>query len=86
MAARALAGIRYVRYGSLRGSVVGIEAVGANGEILDGLTTLRKDNTGYDLKQLFIGAEGTLGIITKGALVTQNLQSSTMHHIRYEPY
>lgn len=41
----------------------------ANGTILDNMTTLRKDNTGYDLKQLFIGAEGTLGIITECALL-----------------
>ena len=41
----------------------------ANGEILDCLSSLRKDNTGYDLKQLFIGSEGTLGIITKAAIL-----------------
>jgi D-2-hydroxyglutarate dehydrogenase len=58
-----------VRYGSLRGTVLGLEIVLADGRVLDLLKTLRKDNTGYDLKQLFIGAEGTLGIITKVALV-----------------
>ena len=52
-------GIRYLRYGSLHGSVLGLEVVLANGEVLDVLQTLRKDTTGYDLKQLFIGAEGT---------------------------
>ncbi|KAI8795740.1 D-2-hydroxyglutarate dehydrogenase, mitochondrial-like isoform X1 [Biomphalaria glabrata] len=57
-------GIRLLRYGSLHGNVLGLEVVLPNGEIVDCLTTLRKDNTGYDLKQLFIGAEGTLGIIT----------------------
>lgn len=57
-------GLRVLKYGSLHGSVLGIEAVLANGEIYDGLSALRKDNTGYDLKQLFIGAEGTLGIVT----------------------
>jgi FAD/FMN-containing dehydrogenase len=54
-------GLRYVRYGSLHGSVLGMEMVLANGTIVDSLSTLRKDNTGYDIKQLFIGAEGTLG-------------------------
>lgn len=54
-------GLRYLRYGSLHGSVLGLEVVLANGEVLDLLRTLRKDNTGYDLKQLFIGSEGTLG-------------------------
>jgi FAD/FMN-containing dehydrogenase len=58
-------GLRLVRYGSLHGTVLGIEVVKADGTVVDLLTSLRKDNTGYDLKQLFIGAEGTLGIITK---------------------
>ena len=57
-------GLRYLRYGSLHGTVLGLEAVLADGTILDNLTSLRKDNTGYDLKQLFIGSEGTLGVIT----------------------
>eukprot|EP00873_Tetraselmis_striata_P040079 jgi/Tetstr1/460343/TSEL_005643.t1 len=57
-------GLRLVRYGSLHGSVLGLEVVLANGTVLDLLQTLRKDNTGYDLKQLFIGSEGTLGVIT----------------------
>ena len=54
-------GLRLVRYGSLHGSVLGVEAVLADGTVLDLLSTLRKDNTGYDLKQLFIGSEGSLG-------------------------
>ncbi|KAK0709086.1 hypothetical protein B0T26DRAFT_742667 [Lasiosphaeria miniovina] len=58
-------GLRLLRYGSLHGSVLGIEAVLADGTIVDDLCKLRKNNTGYDLKQLFIGAEGTIGIITK---------------------
>jgi len=57
-------GIRFLRYGSLHGSVLGVEAVLADGRIVDNLNTLKKDNTGYDLKQLFIGSEGTLGILT----------------------
>ncbi|XP_069721343.1 D-2-hydroxyglutarate dehydrogenase, mitochondrial-like isoform X1 [Phaenicophaeus curvirostris] len=57
-------GLRLLRYGSLRGTVLGLEVVLADGSVLDCLTSLRKDNTGYDLKQLFIGSEGTLGVIT----------------------
>ncbi|KAM5325804.1 D-2-hydroxyglutarate dehydrogenase, mitochondrial isoform 2-T2 [Glossophaga mutica] len=57
-------GLRLLRYGSLRGTVLGLEVVLADGTILNCLTSLRKDNTGYDLKQLFIGSEGTLGVIT----------------------
>lgn len=57
-------GLRLLRYGSLHGNVLGIEAVLPDGTIVDDLGTLRKNNTGYDLKQLFIGAEGTIGIIT----------------------
>lgn len=61
-------GLRYLRYGSLRGSVLGVEAVLADGTVLDLLRTLRKDNTGYDLRQLFVGSEGTLGLITAAAV------------------
>ncbi|KAF9195162.1 hypothetical protein BGZ51_004589 [Haplosporangium sp. Z 767] len=57
-------GLRLLRYGSLHGTVLGLEVVLPDGTILDNLSTLRKDNTGYDLKQLFIGSEGTLGIVT----------------------
>ena len=53
-----------LRYGNTRDLVLGLEVVLPDGRIWDGLRALRKDNTGYDLKQLFIGAEGTLGIIT----------------------
>lgn len=69
-------GIRYLRYGSLHGSVLGLEVVLANGKILDCLSSLRKDNTGYDLKQLFIGSEGTLGFITKVAIACPQRPSS----------
>ncbi|KAI1173744.1 hypothetical protein F4777DRAFT_424103 [Nemania sp. FL0916] len=57
-------GLRLLRYGSLHGSVLGLQAVLPNGRIVDDLCTLRKNNTGYDLKQLFIGGEGTIGMIT----------------------
>jgi FAD/FMN-containing dehydrogenase len=57
-------GINVLRYGMTRELVLGLEVVLPDGTIFDGLSTLRKDNRGIDLKQLFIGAEGTLGIIT----------------------
>ncbi|KAI9462393.1 FAD-binding domain-containing protein [Lactarius psammicola] len=63
-------GLRLLRYGSLHGSVLGLEVVLPDGTILDNLSTLRKDNTGYDLKQLFIGAEGTLGVVTGVSILT----------------
>ena len=61
-------GTAVLRYGNTRDLVLGIEAVLPNGEIWNGLKRLRKDNTGYDLKQLLIGAEGTLGVVTAAAL------------------
>jgi D-lactate dehydrogenase (cytochrome) len=57
-------GVNVLRYGMTRDLVLGLEVVLAGGRVLDGLTTLRKDNTGYDIKSLFLGAEGTLGVIT----------------------
>ena len=57
-------GTAVLRYGNTRELTLGIEAVLADGSVFSGLRGLRKDNTGYDLKQLFIGAEGTLGIVT----------------------
>lgn len=69
-------GLHFLRYGSLHGSVLGLEAVLSNGIVLDMLGTLRKDNTGYDLKHLFIGSEGTLGIITKVSILTPPRLSS----------
>src|SRR5882672_9442156 len=61
-------GITVLRYGNARELVLGLEVVLPDGRVWDGLRGLRKDNTGYDLKQLFLGAEGTLGIITAAAL------------------
>ncbi len=61
-------GVQVLRYGNARDLTLGLEVVLADGRIWDGLRGLRKDNTGYDLKQLFIGAEGTLGIITAAVL------------------
>jgi D-lactate dehydrogenase (cytochrome) len=61
-------GISVLRYGNARELVLGLEVVLPNGKIWNGLRRLRKDNTGYDLKQIFLGAEGTLGIITAAVL------------------
>ena len=61
-------GVHVLRYGMMRDLVLGIEAVLPDGQVWNGLRGLRKDNSGYDLKQLFIGAEGTLGIVTAATL------------------
>jgi FAD/FMN-containing dehydrogenase len=61
-------GTAVLRYGNTRDLVLGLEAVLPNGEVWNGLKRLRKDNTGYDLKQLLIGAEGTLGVVTAASL------------------
>ncbi len=61
-------GVQVLRYGNTRNLVLGLEVVLPDGRIWDGLRALRKDNTGYDLKQLFIGGEGTLGVITAAVL------------------
>ncbi|KAJ3036647.1 hypothetical protein HDV00_002471 [Rhizophlyctis rosea] len=63
-------GLRLLRYGSLHGTVLSLEVVLPDGSIMELGKPLRKDNTGYDLKQLFIGSEGTLGIITSVSILT----------------
>ncbi len=61
-------GTQVLRFGPMRSLVVGLEAVLPDGSLLEGLSALRKDNRGYDLKQLLIGAEGTLGVVTAASL------------------
>ncbi|MGH6620698.1 MAG: FAD-binding oxidoreductase, partial [Alphaproteobacteria bacterium] len=61
-------GVNVLRYGNTRDLVLGLQVVLPDGRLWDGMRALRKDNTGYDMKQLFIGAEGTLGIITAAVL------------------
>ncbi len=61
-------GTGVLRYGNMRELVMGLEVVLPDGQVWDGLRALRKDNTGYDLKQLFVGAEGTLGLVTAAVL------------------
>lgn len=69
-------GIRVLKYGMTRQQVLGLEAVLPNGLIVSSLKKMVKDNSGYDLKQLFIGAEGTLGIVTKAVLKLQEIPVS----------
>ena len=61
-------GVNVLRYGNTRNLVLGLEVVLPDGSVWDGLRGLRKDNTGYDMKQVFIGAEGTLGVVTAAVL------------------
>lgn len=63
-------GTQVLRHGTMRGLVFGLEAVLPDGSVFDGMASLKKDNRGYDLKQLLIGAEGTIGIVTKVVLRT----------------
>ncbi len=70
-------GVRVIRYGMMREQVLGIEVVLADGRIVSSLNRMIKNNTGYDLKQLFIGSEGTLGVITRLVLRLRELPSSS---------
>lgn len=67
-------GINFVKYGSLRNYVLGLEVVLGNGDVLDMMNSVEKDNTGVDLKQLFVGAEGILGVVTKVNLLCKPVQ------------
>ncbi len=69
-------GLQALRYGVMRQHVLGLEVVLADGTLLSNLRKLAKDNTGYDLKHLFIGSEGTLGIITRAVLTLQKRPST----------
>ena len=71
-------GTQVVRYGNTRELCLGLEVVTASGEVWEGLSGLRKDNTGYDLRDLFIGSEGTLGIITAATMKLYPLPASTL--------
>jgi FAD/FMN-containing dehydrogenase len=71
-------GTQVMRYGNARDLCLGLELVTAQGEIWDGLSGLRKDNTGYDLRDLFIGSEGTLGIITAATMKLYPLPAATL--------
>ena len=71
-------GTQVVRYGNTRELCLGLEVVTAQGEVWDGLSGLRKDNTGYDLRNLFIGSEGTLGIITAATMKLYPLPTATL--------
>ena len=70
-------GMRVIRYGMMREQVLGVEAVLADGRIISSLNLMIKNNTGYDLKQLFIGSEGTLGVITRLVLRLRERPSSS---------
>jgi len=71
-------GTQVVRYGNTRDLCLGLEVVTAQGEVWDGLSGLRKDNTGYDLRDLFIGSEGTLGVITGATMKLYPLPRATL--------
>ena len=71
-------GTQVLRWGNTRELCLGLEVVTAQGEVWDGLTGLRKDNTGYDLRHLFIGSEGTLGVITAATLKLAPLPAATV--------
>src|SRR5690606_17199627 len=61
-------GLRVIRHGTVRDNLLGLEAVQADGTVLSHLSRMQKNNTGYDLRHLFAGSEGTLGIVTRAVL------------------
>ena len=71
-------GTQVLRWGNARDLCLGLEVVTAEGEVWEGLTGLRKDNTGYDLRDLFVGSEGTLGIITAATMKLAPMPAATM--------
>ena len=78
-------GSNVLRYGTTRGLCLGLEVVLADGRVLDLMSELHKDNSGYDLKQLFIGAEGTLGIITAAVMKLVPQAAGLCHRLRRGP-
>lgn len=70
-------GIKFLKYNSLHANTIGLKAVLPDGTVLDDMKALRKDNTGYDLKQIFIGSEGTLGIITEAAILCPKIPTDS---------
>lgn len=70
-------GIRVIRYGMMREQVLGLEAVLADGSVVSSMNNMLKNNAGYDLKHMFIGSEGTLGIVTRAVLKLQPQQSAS---------
>ncbi len=80
-------GLRVFRYGMTRQLVLGLEAVLANGTVISSMKKIIKDNSGYDLKQLFIGSEGTLGVITRAVLkLTEAPKSRTSAFVGFDNY
>ncbi len=80
-------GLRVFRYGMTRQLVLGLEAVLADGTVINSMKKIIKDNSGYDLKQLFVGSEGTLGIVTRAILKLQELPTSrTTAFVAVESY
>ena len=75
-------GLNVIRYGMARELVLGLEVVLADGRVMETLTGLRKDNTGYDIKSLFLGAEGTLGVITAACIKLYPATRIARHRLR----
>ena len=69
-------GTKLIRNNSLHANCIGLKAVLADGRVIDNMSTMRKDNTGYHLKHLFIGSEGTLGIITECAILCKPIETN----------